>query len=99
MIFQKNIDVLIGGFPCQGFSIANKNRNIDDMRNSLYKEMIRFITVSNPKIIVAENAKGILSLGGGVIFQQIKKDLENLHYKVDRTLRRSSTKRACYYYG
>jgi len=79
----KNIDVLIGGFPCQGFSIANKNRNIHDSRNSLYKEMIRFITVSKPKIIVAENVKGILSLGGGVIFQQIKKDLENLNYRVD----------------
>jgi DNA (cytosine-5)-methyltransferase 1 len=79
----KNIDVLIGGFPCQGFSIANKNRNIHDSRNSLYKEMIRFITVSKPKIIVAENVKGILSLGEGVIFQQIKKDLENLNYRVD----------------
>jgi DNA (cytosine-5)-methyltransferase 1 len=79
----KNIDVLIGGFPCQGFSIANKNRNIHDSRNSLYKEMIRFITVSKPKIIVAENVKGILSLGGGVIFQQIKKDLANLNYRVD----------------
>jgi DNA (cytosine-5)-methyltransferase 1 len=79
----KNIDVLIGGFPCQGFSIANKNRNIHDSRNSLYKEMIRFITVSKPKIIVAENVKGILSLGGGFIFQQIKKDLENLNYRVD----------------
>ena len=82
----RNIDVLIGGFPCQGFSIANKNRNIDDERNSLYKEMIRFITVSNPKIIVAENVKGILSLGGGVIFQQIKKDLDSLGYKVDHFL-------------
>ena len=82
----KNIDVLIGGFPCQGFSIANKNRNIDDIRNSLYKEMIRFITVSNPKIIIAENVKGILSLGNGVIFQQIKKDLESLNYKVDHFL-------------
>jgi DNA (cytosine-5)-methyltransferase 1 len=82
----KNIDVLIGGFPCQGFSIANKNRNIDDIRNSLYKEMIRFITVSNPKIIIAENVKGILSLGGGIIFKQIKKDLEDLNYKVDHFL-------------
>jgi DNA (cytosine-5)-methyltransferase 1 len=63
-----------------------KNRNIDDIRNSLYKQMIRFINVSNPKIIITENVKGILSLGGGVIFQQIKKDLENLHYKVDHFL-------------
>ena len=82
----RNIDVLIGGFPCQGFSIANRNRNINDERNSLYKEMIRFIKVSNPKIIVAENVKGLLSLGGGVIFRQIQKDLKNLGYSVDYKL-------------
>ncbi|MFT4967722.1 MAG: DNA (cytosine-5)-methyltransferase 1 [Candidatus Deianiraeaceae bacterium] len=79
----KNIDVLVGGFPCQGFSIANKNRNIDDERNSLYKEMIRFITVSNPKIIIAENVKGILSLGGGVIFNKIRSDLREIGYEVN----------------
>jgi DNA (cytosine-5)-methyltransferase 1 len=79
----KNIDVLIGGFPCQGFSIANRKRNVNDERNSLYKEMIRFIRISNPKIIVAENVKGILSLGKGIIFNNIKQDLENLGYKVD----------------
>lgn len=79
----KNVDILIGGFPCQGFSIANKNRNIDDKRNSLYKEMIRIITVSNPKIIVAENVKGILSLGKGVVFDQIKSDLISLGYALD----------------
>jgi DNA (cytosine-5)-methyltransferase 1 len=82
----KNIDVLIGGFPCQGFSIANKNRNVNDERNSLYKEMIRIIEISKPKIIVAENVKGILSLGDGVIFKQIKEDLESLGYKADYRL-------------
>jgi DNA (cytosine-5)-methyltransferase 1 len=79
----KNIDVLIGGFPCQGFSIANRNRHIDDHRNSLYKEMIRIIDVSKPKIIVAENVKGILSLGGGIVINQIKLDLLKLGYEVD----------------
>jgi len=82
----KNIDVLIGGFPCQGFSIANKNRNVDDHRNSLYKEMMRFIKISKPKIIVAENVKGILSLGKGIIFNKIQEDLKNLGYKVDYRL-------------
>ncbi len=64
----KNVDVLIGGFPCQRFSIANKNRSEEDERNPLYKEMIRIIKAANPKIIVAENVKGILSLSGGKIF-------------------------------
>ena len=82
----KNIDVLIGGFPCQGFSIANKNRNENDERNSLYKEMIRIIKSSNPKIIVAENVKGILSLGKGEIFKQIQADLKELGYDVSFSL-------------
>ena len=82
----KNIDVLIGGFPCQGFSIANKNRNENDERNSLYKEMIRIIKASNPKIIVAENVKGILSLGKGEIFKQIQVDLKELGYDVSFSL-------------
>jgi DNA (cytosine-5)-methyltransferase 1 len=79
----KNVDVLIGGFPCQGFSIANKNRHVNDERNSLYREMIRFIKISNPKIVVAENVKGILSLGNGIIFNQIQNDLKNLKYTIN----------------
>ena len=79
----KNIDVLIGGFPCQGFSIANNNRSINDERNTLYKEMIRLIKLSNPKIIVAENVKGLLSLDGGAIFKEILNDLNVLNYKIE----------------
>ena len=56
-IIPRNVDVLIGGFPCQGFSVANNNRSLSDKRNYLYEEMIRIINVSNPKIVVAENVK------------------------------------------
>ena len=43
-------DMVIGGFPCQGFSVANTKRNISDERNVLYKELIRIITAKQPKI-------------------------------------------------
>src|SRR5690554_4706524 len=56
-----DIDVVIGGFPCQGFSIANKNRSEDDKRNFLYKEMLRIINDKKPKMFVAENVKGLIS--------------------------------------
>ena len=79
----KNIDILIGGFPCQGFSIANKNRNMQDERNVLYKEMIRFIEVANPKIFVAENVKGLLSMEGGEIIKIIIEDFKKIGYDVD----------------
>ena len=77
------IDVVIGGFPCQGFSIANSKRSTEDERNFLYREMLRVIADKKPKFFVAENVKGILSLGGGKVFEMIKEDFRKLGYKVD----------------
>lgn len=81
-----NADVIIGGFPCQGFSIANKNRSMEDERNFLYKEMLRIIKDKKPKMFVAENVKGLLSMSGGDIIKMIKKDFEELGYYVDAKL-------------
>lgn len=81
-----NFDVLLGGFPCQGFSIANKRRNEKDERNFLYKEMLRIINDKKPKFFLAENVKGILSIGGGEVIKMIIKDFKNLGYKVDYKL-------------
>jgi len=44
-----NFDILLGGFPCQGFSIANINRSMEDQRNFLYKEMLRIVKDKKPK--------------------------------------------------
>ena len=84
-------DVIIGGFPCQGFSVANTKRSMQDKRNFLYKEMLRVIADKQPKFFVAENVKGLLSMEGGKVFEMIKSDFENLEnrdgqkigYKVD----------------
>lgn len=90
-------DVLMGGFPCQGFSIANKNRCEEDKRNSLYKELVRLLKLKQPKYFVFENVKGILSLGGyetpddkknnaGKVFKMIISDLNNCGYHVETKL-------------
>lgn len=71
-------DVIIGGFPCQGFSIANTKRSMEDQRNFLYKEMLRVIADKKPKFFVAENVKGLLSIEKGKVFDMIKSDFENL---------------------
>lgn len=90
-------DIVIGGFPCQGFSIANKYRSLEDNRNSLYLELLRIIKDKKPKYFIAENVPGICSLGGyatkedklnhkGIIFSQILKELEsanNIGYTVN----------------
>lgn len=79
-------DIVIGGFPCQGFSVANTKRSMEDKRNFLYKEMLRIIRDKKPKFFVAENVKGILSIEKGKVFEMIKSDFENLGYKVDYKL-------------
>lgn len=90
-------DLLTGGFPCQGFSVANKNRKEDDSRNQLYLELVRLLKLKNPKYFIFENVKGILSLGGyetdidkknkkGKVFNMIVSDLENCGYNVHTKL-------------
>jgi len=59
--YKEKIDVIIGGPPCQGFSICGK-RNPFDKRNTLYKEFLRIVEIIKPKYIVMENVKGILSM-------------------------------------
>lgn len=81
-----NVDLVIGGFPCQGFSVANNKRSMKDERNFLYKEMLRVINDKTPKFFVAENVKGILSMKKGKVFEMIKNDFEKLGYKVDAKL-------------
>lgn len=85
-LIPDNPDVVIGGFPCQGFSIANKNRNMKDERNFLYKELLRIIKDKKPKFFVAENVKGLLSMENGKVIKMIIKDFEDLGYKVDYKL-------------
>lgn len=77
-------DIVIGGFPCQGFSVANTKRNVDDQRNKLYQMLVKVIAEKKPKFFVAENVKGILSLAKGEVITMIIKDFESLGYKVDK---------------
>lgn len=75
-------DIIIGGFPCQGFSVANTKRHESDKRNKLYKQFIRVIDVKKPKFFLAENVKGITSLSKGKIFNMILNDFSSLGYNV-----------------
>lgn len=70
---QNDIDVIIGGPPCQGFSSANQQRIIDDPRNELYKYFIKAIEKISPKFVVMENVRGMLPYA-----QQIIEDYSNI---------------------
>ena len=71
---KDNIDVVVGGPPCQGFSSANQQRIIDDPRNKLYKYFIKAVELIAPKFVIMENVRGMLSVAKQVIedFNQIK---------------------------
>ena len=74
-------DVIAGGFPCQGFSLAGP-RKLDDSRNALYKKFVELVSLNKPKVFIAENVKGLLTLGNGNIKDAIIKDFEDKGYKL-----------------
>ena len=76
------VDLIIGGPPCQGFSIAGK-RIIEDERNKLYQSFVNFVEHVRPKAFIMENVPNIVSIGEGVIRNKIISDFENLGYTVD----------------
>lgn len=77
----KVVDVIIGGPPCQGFSIAGK-RIVEDKRNELYKSFVRMVSFFKPKAFVLENVPNILTMGNGIIKEAILKDFRSLGYNV-----------------
>lgn len=85
-ISKEDVDVVIGGFPCQGFSINNINRSMEDSRNYLYLELLRIIKDKKPKFFVAENVKGLLSMQKGKVIDLIVRDFEEIGYQVDYQL-------------
>jgi DNA (cytosine-5)-methyltransferase 1 len=79
----KNIDVIIGGPPCQGFSLARGLRFVDDPRNHLFKEFVRIVNHYKPRWFVMENVQGITNIGKGAILQQVLEDFATIGYHVD----------------
>ena len=79
-------DVVVGGFPCQGFSQANMLRFEKDERNRLYLEFKRIIRDKRPLYFLAENVRGILSLAGGQAIRKIESDFADAGYRVKKHL-------------
>ena len=83
----KNVDVLMGGVPCQSFSQAGKRKGLEDDRGNLLVEFIKLIEKITPKVFLIENVKGLITHENGETFQKIKNKINkinkyNLHYKV-----------------
>ena len=78
--YLNKIDVVSGGFPCQAFSYAGKKRGFEDTRGTLFFEFARTVKEINPKVLVAENVRGLLKHDDGRTLDTIKKIIDELGY-------------------
>ena len=75
-----DFDLIVGGFPCQSFSIAGKRRGFKDTRGTLFFEIARIIRKKQPRLLLLENVKGLLSHDQGNTFTTIISTLDELGY-------------------
>ncbi|MFF2886664.1 DNA (cytosine-5-)-methyltransferase [Paenibacillus sp. NPDC057967] len=76
-------DVLVGGFPCQAFSVAGQRKGFEDTRGTLFFEIARIANVKKPRLILLENVKGLLSHDGGQTFDTMCAALNDIGYAID----------------
>ena len=75
-----DFDILVGGFPCQAFSVAGKRKGFDDTRGTLFFEIARIISAKKPKFCLLENVGGLLSHDSGRTFRVILETLWGMGY-------------------
>lgn len=80
--YHNEIDILSGGFPCQAFSYAGKKLGFEDVRGTLFFEFARAVKETNPKVIVAENVRGLLKHDNGNTLEAIKSVIDELGYEL-----------------
>ena len=78
----RRLDIVAGGFPCQGFSMAG-NRIVDDPRNSLYLELIEIVKHLQPDFVICENVKGLRSMLNGLVEKKIIDDFHAIGYEMN----------------
>lgn len=77
------IDVIVGGPPCQGYSVYNHQRGENDPRAGLFREYLRIVEGIQPRWLVMENVTGITSIAGGNIVREIFDGMQGLGYRVE----------------
>jgi DNA (cytosine-5)-methyltransferase 1 len=81
-----DLDCIIGGPPCQAFSVYNHQRGMHDERSGLFREYLRLVEGLLPKYVVIENVPGINSVEDGIAVQEIRQGLKALGYNVDTSI-------------
>ncbi len=85
-LIPPSADIVLGGFPCQDFSLAGKRRGFNSSRGLLYRSMVEVVRRTKPLIFVAENVKGLLSMDGGEALKTIERDFAKIGYQISTQL-------------
>ncbi|PSW25758.1 DNA (cytosine-5-)-methyltransferase [Photobacterium phosphoreum] len=86
---NEKVQVIIGGPPCQGFSLAGK-RLPDDPKNILFKEYVRIVDILQPDIFIFENVVGIVSMQGGLVLEAICNEFSKIGYELSHSVLNSA---------
>lgn len=78
--YKGQIDILVGGSPCQSFSMVGKRKGFEDTRGTLFYEFARVVKESQPKVFIFENVKGLINHDKGNTFEVIKETFKELGY-------------------
>lgn len=78
-----DFELLCGGFPCQAFSVAGRRKGFDDTRGTLFFEIARIVREKQPRLLLLENVKGLLSHNKGRTFETILRTLDELGYDAE----------------
>jgi len=79
--YRNRIDLLVGGSPCQSFSMVGKRKGLEDTRGTLFYEFARVVKESQPKVFIYENVKGLVNHDKGNTFEVIKATFDELGYR------------------
>lgn len=80
---EKKVNMIIGGPPCQGFSLKGKKLGLDDPRNYLFKEYLKIVEELKPEVFIIENVKALLSTSAGWFKNQIIEEVTKMGYFVE----------------
>lgn len=81
--YKNKIDLLVGGSPCQAFSMVGKRLGLDDIRGTLFYDFARIVSETQPKVFIYENVKGLLNHDGGNTWRVVRDVFDDLGYKLN----------------
>lgn len=80
--YKGKVDILIGGSPCQAFSMVGKRKGLEDIRGTLFYDFARIVDETKPKVFIYENVKGLTNHDGGKTWQVVQDVFHELGYKI-----------------